>query len=82
MVEGEFEERMCAAQFELGGDVGAMVFDGAGADEEFGGDFAAGFVLGDELVDASFGDREILQRRLFLDECVDAARAVEKIVRD
>ena len=50
--EGEMKEAVTAAQFELGADVGAVRFDGARTDEQFGGDFATGLFLGYQFQDA------------------------------
>ena len=48
MLECVFDERVRALQIEFLADVSAVIFDGARADSQIGGDFAAGFQLGEQ----------------------------------
>ena len=43
--------------------IGAVVFDGAGADAQFGGDLFAGLVFGQQAQDAAFGGRQAVKPR-------------------
>ena len=45
--DGVFDKRVIAFNIKLSGNICAMIFDGAKADEKLVGDFAAGFVFGD-----------------------------------
>ena len=47
----EFQERVSAAQSELFADVGAVILDGARADEELGSNLLVCLMLGDERQD-------------------------------
>jgi hypothetical protein len=48
MFEREFKQRLAAVQIEFQADIFTMAFDGADADKESFGDFAAGFIFADE----------------------------------
>jgi hypothetical protein len=78
MLEGEPGEGVTAAQFELDGDVVAMMFDGADADANGGRDCAAGKALGDHFQDAALGGRELFQRGFFRRERDAASAAPDK----
>src|SRR5262249_10642118 len=68
MLDGELDQGVAAAQVEFGGDVVAMMFDGADADAHGGRDCAAGMAFGDQLHDAALGGRELFQGGVFRDE--------------
>ena len=79
VLEGEFEQRVVAVEAEFLADVGAVVFDRAVVDEEFGGDLFARFVVGDQVQDAPFGGR---QRRRGPAGCAPRpARGVRRLSR-
>ena len=63
MLDGELEERVAPAQFQVEGDVVAVVFDGPDADVERAGDLTAGSTLRDQLQDAPLGMSELCQCR-------------------
>ena len=63
VVEREFQQGMAAFEFKFRADVGAVMFDGAGADEKFGGNVFAGFVFGDQLQHTAFGWRQVIKSR-------------------
>src|SRR5262245_56524585 len=63
MLDGEFHQRVAAAQFQLFSDVGSVMMQRADADAEFVGDFLAGLVLGQQLDDAPLGGRQAFERR-------------------
>jgi len=55
MFQRKLQQYMGSTQFELGGDVGAVVFNCSDADTEVACDLTAGFVFRDQLQHASFG---------------------------
>ena len=61
VIEGEFDQRVAAFEFELLAGVGAVVFDRAVADEQLGGDLLAGLVPGDQFEDAPLGRRQVVE---------------------
>ena len=73
MRQRELDEREAAVQVELLADVGAVCLDRARADEEFGGNLFARFVVGDGLQYAPFHRREVVQAGLFRAEHFGAA---------
>src|SRR5262245_36227936 len=77
VVEGEFDERVAAFEFELLADVSAMVLDRAVADEEFRRDLFAGLFLCDQFQDAPLCGGEIVEAGLGFGERVRARGAIE-----
>lgn len=63
MLDREFDQRVRAAQVEFDANVGAVVFDGAGADAQFGGDLFAGLVFGQQAQEAACGGRQAVKPR-------------------
>ncbi len=59
MLHRELEQRVAAAQFQLEGDVVAVMLDRADADVQQRRDLAAGLPFGNQLQDATFGGREL-----------------------
>src|SRR5262245_39935775 len=82
VVEGEFDERVAAFEFELLADVGAVVLDRAVADEEFRRDLFAGLFLGDQFQDAPLCGGEIVEVGLGFGERVRTRGAIEQEGRD
>lgn len=78
MRQREFHQGVAAVEVEFLADVGAVCFDRAVADAEFVGDLAAGFVVGDELEDAPFGGRQIVERGFLLPQVGGALAAVDE----
>lgn len=66
MLHRELEQRVAATQFQLEGDVVAVMFDGADTDVEQRRDLAAGLPFGNQLQDAALGRRELREGRLLL----------------
>jgi hypothetical protein len=63
MLDREFDQRVRTAEIEFDADIGAVVFDGAGADAQFGGDLFAGLVFGQQAQHAPFGARQAVKPR-------------------
>src|SRR5690349_2489184 len=78
VIKSEFDQRVAPFQVELLANVGAVVFDGAMADEEFGADLLAGLVLGNQLEDAPLGGGEVLEAGFLFDEFGRARVAVNE----
>ena len=79
MFERELQKRVRAVQFEFGADVGPVIFDGAGADEEFACNFSARFVLCNQLQDSPFRRRQIIEAGFLFYERSGARVAIEQI---
>ena len=82
MLDGELDQGVAAVQVEFGGDVVAVMFDGADADAQCSRDGAARLALSDQLQDAAFGGRELFERGFFRGERGGASAAPDEIGRE
>jgi hypothetical protein len=64
MLDGEFDQRVAAAQSEFGRDVVAVMFDGADPDAQGRRDLTAGLALSDQFQDAAFGGCQLFESRV------------------
>ncbi len=82
MFEGESEQGVVAFEFELLADAGAVVFDGADAQEEFVGNLLVRFVFGDQFQHAPFDGRERGEVWSAVGQLRSAAAAFEQEARE
>src|SRR5664280_752855 len=76
MVECEFQEAVASMEIQLVADAEPVVFDRLHADLQMPGNFLAGSVLGDQLQNAAFSRREILNLRLAEQQFLHAIRSL------
>lgn len=77
--QSELEQRVAAAQFQLGANIRPVVINRPLADAERGGYLTAGLVLGDQLEDAALGRRQLVQAGLAARQVGDASGPREQV---
>ena len=76
MLDGKLQQGMAASEFEFLADVGSVMLDRAGADEQFGGNLFTRLICGDQFENVPLGGSEKIELRLLrrgLSEGITAA---------